>query len=177
MGPGARKVALTVHVVCSVGWLGAVAAFLAMAIAGPTTEDTRVVRGAYLMMDVLIWRVIVPLCGASLATGLVSSLGTPWGLFRHHWVLAKLFLNVFATVILLLYTQTVGYLAGVAASPTWAPADVALLQSPTAVLHACGALVLLLVAATLAVFKPQGLTRYGARRLLERRTPQAGESD
>ena len=34
LSPGLRKFAPTAHVVCSVGWIGAVASFLALAIAG-----------------------------------------------------------------------------------------------------------------------------------------------
>ena len=34
MAPGLRKFALTAHVTCSVGLLGAIAAFLALAVAG-----------------------------------------------------------------------------------------------------------------------------------------------
>jgi hypothetical protein len=37
------------------------------------------------------------------------------------------------------------------------------------VLHAGGALLLLLVATTLAVYKPRGMTRYGQRKQHERR--------
>jgi hypothetical protein len=36
MTPRLRKFALTAHVTSSVGWLGAVAAFLALAVAGLT---------------------------------------------------------------------------------------------------------------------------------------------
>ena len=39
MTPGLRKVALTTHVTSSVGWIGAVAAFLALAIAGVGSQD------------------------------------------------------------------------------------------------------------------------------------------
>ena len=45
--------------------------------------------------------VIVPLAIASLLTGVVQALATPWGLFRHYWVVIKLFLTVFATLVLL----------------------------------------------------------------------------
>ncbi|MDQ6901046.1 MAG: hypothetical protein M3072_16375, partial [Candidatus Dormibacteraeota bacterium] len=86
MTPSLRKFALTAHVTCSVGWLGAVAGFLALAVAGLTSRDAQMVRGTYLAMDVTGWFVIVPLSFASLLTGLISSLGTPWGLFRHYWV-------------------------------------------------------------------------------------------
>jgi hypothetical protein len=60
-------------------------------------------------MDWAGWFVLVPLSFASLLTGLIQSLGTRWGLFRH-WVLAKLLINVFATVVVLLYMQTLGSL-------------------------------------------------------------------
>jgi hypothetical protein len=89
-------------------------------------------------------------------------------LFRHYWVLAKLLINVFATIVLLLYMQTLGSLARVAAETTSGD-DLGVLRSPSPALHAGAALVLLLVAAGLAVFKPQGMTPYGQRRLDEQR--------
>ena len=98
-GPGLRKLALTAHVTSSVGWMGAVACFLALAIAGLTGQQDQAVRGAYLAMKVTTWAVIVPLCLASLLTGLTESLTTPWGLFRHYWVVAKLVLTLLATVL------------------------------------------------------------------------------
>ena len=59
---GLRKFALTTHVTSSVGWLGAVGAFLALAIAGVGSEDAQIVRAAYLAMHLTTWFVIVPLC-------------------------------------------------------------------------------------------------------------------
>ena len=47
------------------------------------------VRAAFLAMESIGWFVIVPLSLAALPTGLVQSLGTEWGLFRHCWMLAK----------------------------------------------------------------------------------------
>jgi hypothetical protein len=44
MTPRLRKFALTAHVTSSVGWLGAVAAFLALAVAGLTGQNSS--RGA-----------------------------------------------------------------------------------------------------------------------------------
>jgi hypothetical protein len=51
MRPRLRKFALTAHVTSSVGWLGAVAGFLALAVAGLTSQDAQMVRAAYLAMD------------------------------------------------------------------------------------------------------------------------------
>jgi hypothetical protein len=84
MSAGLRKLALTTHVSTSVGWLGAVAAFLALSIAGVSSQDSQIVRAAYLAMHLTTWYVIVPLCFASFLTGVIESLGTPWGLLRHY---------------------------------------------------------------------------------------------
>ena len=51
MTPRLRKFALTAHVTSSVGWLGAVAVSLAIAVAGLTSHDAQVVRAAYLMLE------------------------------------------------------------------------------------------------------------------------------
>jgi hypothetical protein len=170
MPPRVRKFALTAHVTSSVGWLGAVAGFLALAVAGLTSQDAQLVRAAYLTMELTGWFVLVPLALASLITGLVQSLGTTWGLFRHYWVLAKLLINLFATIVLLLYMQTLGSLGGIAAETTSSSDDLGVLRSPSPVLHAGAALLLLLVATTLAVYKPRGMTPYGRRKQHEQRT-------
>ena len=159
MTPRLRKVALVAHVSASVGWLGAVVAFLALAVAGLAAQDGPMVRAAYLAMDLLGWYALVPLAFASLLTGLLQSLGTPWGLFQHYWVLFKLVINVFATIVLLMYTQTLAHLAGVASG-----GDLTELRSASPLVHAGAALALLLAATTLAVLKPRGLTPYGKRR-------------
>ncbi len=167
MTPRLRKFALTAHVVSSVGWLGAVVVFLALSVAGLTSQEAQTVRAAYLAMNSTGWFVLVPLSFASLLTGLVQSLGTKWGLFRHYWVLFKLLITVFATIVLLLYMQTLDYLAGLASQTTSSGADLGVLRNPSPVLHAGGALLLLLVAATLSVYKPRGMTRYGRRKQRE----------
>src|SRR5688572_5546807 len=91
-----RRLILTTHVTSSVGWLGAVLVFIALAGIGVTSSDERVVRGAYLLMAPAAWFVLVPLAHASLLSGLVLSLGTAWGLFRHYWVALKLAITAFA---------------------------------------------------------------------------------
>ena len=167
--PRLRKLVLTAHVISSVGWLGAVAVFLALGVVGVTSQDAQVVRAVYLAMEPAGWLVLVPLSLASLLTGLVQALGTKWGLFRHYWVLFKLLINVVATIVLLLYMQTLSDLAGVAAETSSSGGDLGALRSPSPVLHAGAALLLLLVAATLSVYKPRGMTRYGQRKQYEQR--------
>jgi hypothetical protein len=158
-----RKFALTVHVSSSVGWLGAVASFLALAIAALISHDAQLVRAGYLAMEFTTWVVIVPLSLASLLSGLVQGLGTHWGLFRHYWVLAKLLLTVLATIILLVHTQPIGYVAEVAAATTLSVADLRQVRIQL-VADAGAALLALLVTTTLSVYKPWGLTPYGWRK-------------
>jgi hypothetical protein len=168
MTPGVRKFTLVAHVVSSVGFLGAVACFLALSIVGLNSQDASTVRAAYLAMDWITWFVIVPLCFASLMTGTIQSLGTSWGLFRHYWVLTKLLLTLFTTIVLLLQTEAIGYVAAVATQTTLSNVD---LRGPRSSLvsHALGGLLVLLLTTTLSIYKPRGLTRYGWRRAHESR--------
>lgn len=162
MTPRVRKLALTTHVTSSVGWLGAVAAFLALAVAGLTNEDPQLVGAAYLSMELTTWAVIVPLSLAALLTGLVQSLGTTWGVFRHRWIVAKLALTVLATMVLLIHTEPIGRAAAAAAASTLSTSDLRPLRIQL-VADAGAAVVALLIATTLSVFKPWGLTSYGRR--------------
>lgn len=161
MTPQLRKLALTAHVTLSVGWFGAVVVFLGLAAVGLTSRDPQIVRGVYLVMEPVAWRVLVPLAFASLLTGIVQSLGTTWGLLRHYWVVFKLAITVFATVILLMYMETFSAMARTARIPT---VDLAMVRNASPLVHAILALLVLLTATVLAVYKPRGVTRYGWRK-------------
>ncbi|MBI4081315.1 MAG: DUF2269 domain-containing protein [Candidatus Lambdaproteobacteria bacterium] len=167
MPPRLRKLALTAHLAVSVGWLGAVAAFLALAFVGLTSRDAQTVRGVYLVMEPAAWFVLVPFAFASLLTGIVQSLGGEWGLFRHYWVLFKLLISVVATIVLLIYMATFRFMAGVAADPN---AELGMVRNASPGLHAALALLVLLVATVLGVYKPRGMTPYGWRKQHERPT-------
>jgi hypothetical protein len=134
---------------------------LILAVAGMTSSDSLMTRGSYLAMELIGWSVLVPLALASLLSGLVQSLGTAWGLFQHYWVLLKLLITVLATAVLLMYMETLGVLADVAARPG---DRLGVLRTPSVVLHASAALLLLLLATVFAVYKPRGRTRYGWRK-------------
>src|SRR5687768_105588 len=166
LSPGLRKFVLTAHITFAIGWLGAVAAFLALAIAGLTSQDTEMVRSAYLSMELIARFVIVPLSFAPLITGPVLSLGTPWGLFRHYWILAKLLITILSTIIMQVHMQPISLLAGAAADATLSSADLHGLQTQM-VIASAAALLALLVATGLAVYKPRGMTPYGWRKQYE----------
>jgi hypothetical protein len=174
MKPGLRKVSLTAHVTTSVGWLGAVATFLVLAVVGLTNEDAQAVRAAYLAMELITWFAIIPLALASLVTGLVVSFGTAWGLFRYYWVAAKLLITIIATILLLVHTQPIGILSDVAREGALSTAEVGRLQLQI-VGDAGVALLALLVNVALSVYKPWGMTSYGLRKQPERRKVSIAE--
>ncbi|MDN0199959.1 hypothetical protein [Streptomyces sp. S.PNR 29] len=161
MPPRLRRLALIAHVTSSVGWLGAVVVFLALAVIGVTGQDAATVRGAYLVMEPAAWYVLVPLAFTALLTGIVQSLGTPWGLLRHYWVLFKLLINVVATGVLLIYMGTFRSMAHMAGDPE---TELSSVRNFSPVLHSVLALVVLLLAMILAVYKPRGVTPYGRRK-------------
>lgn len=171
MPPRLRKFALAVHLTCSVGWLGAVLAYLVLDISAATNRDLVTVRGAWIAMGLVVSRAIVPLAVASLLTGLVMALGTKWGLLRHWWVLISFVLTVLAFLVLLSEAGVVVRNATVAADAA-SSAEVRAL-TPT-LLHSGGGLLVLVLIQVLNVYKPQGLTPYGWRRQQAERRAGSG---
>ena len=165
LNPTWRKIALSAHVTSSVGWLGAVIAFLALAIIGLRGDESDgTIRSAYVAMEAIGWFVIVPFSLASLISGLIQSLGTQWGLFRHYWVAAKLFITVGASALLLLHMTVMATVAEAATAGALGDH----LRNPRVQLFgdATAAAFVLSIAVGLSVFKPEG--RFGPD---EKRTP------
>lgn len=160
MPPAVRKLALAVHLTFSVGWIGAVLAYLSLGIAAATSRDPQTVRSAWIAMEVTGWYAITPLALGSLLTGIVMALGTKWGLFRYYWVVFALVLTTGAVAVLVLHLPTVSSQADVARAADAATLD----ELGGDLLHASLALVLLLSIQVLNIYKPPGLTRYGWRR-------------
>ena len=113
------------------------------------------VRAAYLSMHSITWFVIVPLSLAAFLTGVVQSLGTTWGLFRHYWIVTKLLLTVVATMLLLLHTQPIDRVAAIAAERALSGADLWQLRLQL-VGDASAALFVLFVTTMLSVYKLWG---------------------
>jgi hypothetical protein len=174
MTPWLRKFALAAHLAFSVGWIGAVVAYLALGIGAMTSQDAPTVRAAWIAMELTGWYAIVPLALASLLTGLVMALGTKWGLFQHYWVLFSLVLAILATVVLLLHMPDVSFLADVAREAERGGLDeldrhVYARLDDGDLLHPGLGLVVLLVIQVLNVYKPAGMTLYGRRKQDEQR--------
>lgn len=166
-----RRALLTVHIVVSVGWMGAVAAFLALNIVALTTARDEISRSMYVAMNVTGMFVIVPASVLTVLTGVVQGLGTQWGLWRHRWVATKLVLGSLAMIALLLHQFT-------AVQAAARDAELGMDARPFGVqlvVDASLAVVLLVVATILSVFKPWGLTRHG-QRVRDETKPAAGLS-
>ena len=169
MPPRVRKLALATHLTFSVGWIGAVVAYLALGVAAASSQDAQTVRGAWIAMEMTGWYVIVPLAVGSLITGLVMALGTKWGLFRYYWVMFAFILTTLASIVLLLHMPTVSSLADVAREANGTRLD----ELGGDLFHPAVGLVVLLVIQVLNIYKPPGMTRYGWRKQDDQRRQQA----
>ena len=158
MTPRFQKFTLLAHITFSVGWFGAIVPYIALAIAGLASHDVQRIRADCLAMETIGWYVIVPFSLAALFSGLLQSLGTQWGLFRHWWIVAKLLLTIFAVAVLLEHMQDVSRLARSAQAM-----DLPATRLRPELIHSVGGLLVLLAAMTLSVFKPWGKTAYGRR--------------
>ena len=159
MSPPVRRFALSVHLTCSVGWIGAVIAYIGLGVAA-TNGDAETTRSAWTAMEIVGWYVLVPMALGSWATGLVMSLGSRWGLFRHYWVVFSFVLTTLATVVLIAHMPDVSSVADAVATAN--PSD--LDQYGGDLFHAVLALVLLLLIQVLNLYKPTGMTPYGWRK-------------
>jgi hypothetical protein len=148
----ARAAVLTIHVAMSVGWLGLDGALVALEVAGLSTANAAIRVGIGAAMAVIACWVLIPVVFASLASGLVLALSTPWGLGRYWWVLAKCGIAgaLTAAGLTFLLPQLPSLVAG-----GGEPAGI-----QTLVARAL-ALVLLLAATGLSVVKPWGKTPRG----------------
>ena len=155
-----RKIVLTVHVISSVGWIGAALAYLSLTVAALTSESDDTVRAAFIAME-LVYFVLIPLAATALVTGVAQALGTNWGLLWHRWVVAKLVLTVVAFGVMVNY---LGEVSSHADHVTHGPgAGLPGAAATHGLKHAGIGVLILLLVATLGQYKPGGLTRYGRR--------------
>ena len=162
---GLRRLTLTVHLACSVGWIGAVFAYLALSIAAAWTQDDQVVLAAWIGMELTGWFVILPLAVGTLLTGVIISFAGSWGLFRHYWVLISLGLTILSTLVLLFHLPTVSSQAEMARASE--AADLSGMGGD--LLHPTVGLVVLFAIMALNIYKPRGMTAYGWRKQHEER--------
>ena len=158
LGPRARKLTLTLHLLAAGAWVGVDVVVAVLVFVGWFADDPARRGTAY---QALGWFVIWPMFTAGLvclASGVLLGLGSKWGLVRYWWVLAKLVLNLVLTSLVLLALRpmmpdTVEHGRALAAGVP-SDFDAATLFFPPVV-----SLVALTTATALAVFKPWGRVR------------------
>ncbi|MBN6040567.1 hypothetical protein [Amycolatopsis sp. 195334CR] len=99
LSPRARKSVVALHIVTSVGWLGITAANLVLLLSGLSTADPTRQHAAFTAMAMVGETLLIPVSLLTFASGLVLSLATKWGLFRHWWVAIKFVLTLIAVVL------------------------------------------------------------------------------
>lgn len=89
----ARHLLVWLHVVTSVSWMSQALALFALLVLG-LSADAATRLSAYSMAEMLDEHVLLHMANASAFTGLMLSALTPWGYFRHWWVLAKFLITL-----------------------------------------------------------------------------------
>ncbi|MEV6290518.1 DUF2269 domain-containing protein [Streptomyces sp. NPDC051896] len=157
--PRARKSWVVVHVVASVGWLALMLCLLILGATALATDDAGTLRTAYRAMGMLGDPLIVPLSLLTLLSGVVLSVGTPWGLFRYYWVAVKFWLTLAATAasVFALTARLHEAVHAVQRHPTGpiAAMHLGFVRYDTVIVPAV-ALLLYLAMVALSVFKPWG---------------------
>src|SRR5262249_17995200 len=137
--------------------------------AGQLSSDVALIRASYIAMDLIYRTVVIPLGVASLITGVVSSLGTDWGLFRHYWIVVKLLLTFPAVWLMLVHAGPVALAMRIASAMPLRDDHLAGLRVQL-IAYALAAFLVLLIATGLSIYKPRGRTAYGMRKMA--RIPQ-----
>lgn len=152
-----HQVLLFLHVVASVGWFGAGAANVVLASVAARTDAAPLRASSYHLMNTVDVALVIPLAFAALATGIVVSLTTKWGLLRYRWVLLKLVLTL-AVIVWSTFGVGVWVELGMASGDAGLP-------NPAASLLVWGAvanLAAFLLMSWISIAKPWGLVRQRA---------------
>lgn len=111
MTPKITKTVLILHIIASVGWLGSVAVFVALVLTSVNTSNPVVADGMLIAMQISARYVIVPFSFLALVTGVIQAIGTKWGLFKYYWIIVKLSLTAFSTILLIIHLNSINMLA------------------------------------------------------------------
>ena len=172
-----RQPLLVAHIGLSVGWIGLNTALLTLAVVGLATNDPATLRAIYVSLGWLGLVLIAPFSVGTLITGVLVAIRGRWGVLRHWWVAVKLLIAVGVTIganlLLDLRLQSaanrVTTLSGSALTgPSLGVARYVAVVLPIIQMG------FLLTALMLAIYRPWGLTCFGARQRASALAP-AGE--
>lgn len=147
--PRLRKVMLTLHLVTALGLIGIASVLSALGAAGWSGADPETI---YPAMSLVARAVLTPLIVLALVVGITQALIAGYGLTRHWWVTTKLV--ILSALVLVEVAVVLPGLGRAADAATTAGQEVTTAQQITATLAPATAMILMLVAASLGVFKP-----------------------
>ncbi|MEU6589681.1 DUF2269 domain-containing protein [Streptomyces sp. NPDC046881] len=93
----ARRASLVVHVAASASWLGLTLGLLALAVTATATGSAVTAEASVRAMKLFADLLLLPVAFLTSVSGVLLSVGTPWGLARHRWVTVKFWLTLAAT--------------------------------------------------------------------------------
>lgn len=159
--PRGRKFLLAVHVIFSIAWIGVSSCMVVLSLMGLSFDDPRMVEAIYQALKIFDLTVITITSFTSVASGILLACYTPWGLFKHWWVIIKLVLSliVFVFAFTLTHPAVLSALETAHAHTVSGPLDVSEDGVPLAILSPvlCS---MLLIAAILSFAKPWGTVRH-----------------
>ncbi|MEJ3745689.1 hypothetical protein WEI85_20650 [Actinomycetes bacterium KLBMP 9797] len=156
----ARKALLLTHIVGAALWFGVDSALGILVITALVTDDAQTAGTALQAVRLFaIW----PMFGASLvtlATGIVLSVGSKYGLLRYWWVAVKLAVNVLMSTLIVIGLRP-GVDAAAEAGRQLVAGDVTATPPSDLLYPVFVAPTLLLIAFLLSVVKPRARIRRG----------------
>nr|CEL17482.1 Flavodoxin reductases (ferredoxin-NADPH reductases) family 1; Vanillate O-demethylase oxidoreductase [Kibdelosporangium sp. MJ126-NF4] len=163
--PKARKALVATHVIASASWVGITATIVAMSVVAMTTRDAEVMLVTYRLMESFDLTLLPWANFASTLSGIAVGIVTPWGLVRYYWVAIKLAISV--SILVLAFGFLHNRLVAAAAdadrlATTGAAPDLGSLPE-TVFGGFTFALINLVAAVLLSLYKPGGKTKRGKR--------------
>lgn len=161
--PRWRKLALVVHVVSSLGWLGITMVNTVLTFTSVFTDDPQRQHAAILMMDQVGGYLLLPVSLTALVSGIVLGVGTKWGLVRYKWVAIKLVLTLIAAGLTLFSLLPGIRELAAAAESTMDGAFVEMGRRVDGFYPIIVSTTMYVTMTVLSVYKPGGKTAYGRR--------------
>ncbi len=164
--PKPRKALVAAHAVSAACWIGVALTFVAMSVVAMSTKDIHVTKTVFELMAVFDITLLPWTNFATFLTGIALSMTTKWGLIRYYWVAAKIAIAVGILVMAFGFLHDSLERAGEEAAALAVTGGNAAQLSGAAdvVLWGFGCAMLSLVGALLlSLYKPGGATRRGRR--------------
>ena len=90
---------LSIHLLCTVAWLGAGLCSLIFNITALITSNPHLLNAAYVFAGILDKAILRGGAVGALVTGILLSMLTQWGLMRFYWIIVKEIVSILCIVI------------------------------------------------------------------------------